>query len=89
MGRTGQHDRFAVVLPGKKQQGSAPHPAGAHLLFSLGRNGHDGSASASPDPLLLAPDPFSLACHMSDTTEPGQLRFYLVAMGATVRLAPP
>ena len=60
MGRTGQHDRFAVVLPGKKQQGSAPHPAGGRLLFLLGRNGHDGSADASPGPLLLAPDPFSL-----------------------------
>ena len=54
MGRTGQHDRFAVVLPGKKQQGSAPHPAGAHLLFLLGRNGHDGSADASPDPLCFS-----------------------------------
>ena len=34
MGRTGQHDRFAVVLPGKKQQGSAPHPAGHPLPWA-------------------------------------------------------
>ena len=45
--------------PGKKQQGAALQPAGAHFLFLLGRNGHDGSANASPDPLLLAPDPVS------------------------------
>ena len=49
--------------------------------MSVGRNGHDGSANASPDP-------FSWAPRMFDTTEPGQLRFYLVAMGTTARLTP-
>ena len=41
----------------EKKQGSALHQAGAHFLFLLGRNGLDGEAS--PDPLLLAPDPIS------------------------------
>ena len=38
------------------------------LLFLLGRNGHDGADEALPDPLLLAPDPVSLARCMLDTT---------------------
>ena len=54
------HARFARVIPvGKKQQVSALQPAGADLLFLLGRNGLDGASVASPDPLLLAPGPFS------------------------------
>ena len=54
------HARFARVSPtGKKQQGAALHPLGRLFYFLLGRNGHDGSANASPDPLLLAPDPMS------------------------------
>ena len=34
----------------------APKPL---TRMSVGRNGRDGSVSTSPDPLLLAPDPFS------------------------------
>ena len=67
---------LSAIPVGKKQQGSAPHQAGGCLLFLLGRNGHDGSVSASPDPLLLAPDPFSLAHRTPDTAQPGQLRAY-------------
>ena len=55
-------------------------PAGAHLLFLLGRNGHDGSADASPDPLLLAPDPISLTHCTLDTTQAGQLRSLTLAI---------
>ena len=68
---------------GRKKQGSALQPAGAHLLSLLGRNGHDGSAVsllqtanvalALPDPLLLAPDPFSWAHRTPGTAQPGQL----------------
>ena len=58
---------------GKKQLGLRPTTRWGGLLFLLGRNGHDGEAS--PDPLLLAPDPFSLAHRTFDTTHPGQLRF--------------
>ena len=38
---------------------ASPHLT--HCAFSslLGRNGHDGAGVASPDPLLLAPDPMS------------------------------
>ena len=60
MGRTGwDHARFARIPAGKKQQGAALHPLGRISSFLIGRNGHDGSANASPDPLLLAPDPMS------------------------------
>ena len=34
----------------------APKPP---TRMSVGRNGHDGSAGASPDPLLLVPGPYS------------------------------
>ena len=49
------------------------NPLGGAFSFLIGRNGHDGSANASPDPLLLAPDLFSWAYRTFDTTEPGQL----------------
>ena len=76
LGRTGMGSRplrDRSAHSGKKQQGSALQPAGAHLLLLLGRNGHDGSAGASPDPLLLAPDPFSWVRCIQDATHPGQL----------------
>ena len=42
---------------GKEEVGLRPTTSwGAPFVF-LGRNGHDGEVS--PDPLLLAPDPFS------------------------------
>ena len=60
---------------GKEEVGLRPTTRWGHLLFLLGRNGHDGSSSASPDPLLLAPQtPSSLAHPIQDTTQPGQLR---------------
>ena len=49
----------------------APNPP---TRISVGRNGHDGTADASPDPLLRSLDPISLAQRMFDTTQPGQLR---------------
>ena len=51
--RHGQHARPASMLPMEKAAGLRPAPAGAHLLFLLGRNGHDGSANASPDCFYL------------------------------------
>ena len=43
---------------GQKRSRALPCiPLGGRLLLLLGRNGHDGEAS--PDPLLLAPDPIS------------------------------
>ena len=44
-------------------------PLGRIFSFLIGRNGRDGSANASPDPLLLAPDPMSgLTASKHDTT---------------------
>ena len=43
----------------EKAAGRRPATRWGTPLFLLGRNGHDGSANASPDPLLLAPDPMS------------------------------
>ena len=79
------HARFAIVMPWKKQQGSALQPAGERLLFLLGRNGHDGAGVTSPDPLLLAPDPFS--SHIAHRTRHnlGSYYFYLVTMGSTAQ----
>ena len=49
---------------------------GRRFSFLIGRNGHDGSSSASPDPLLLASDSFSLAHRIQDTTAHRQLQHY-------------
>ena len=46
-------------MPGKSSRAPPYNPLGGAFMFLLGRNGHDGSAGTSPDPLLLAPDPFS------------------------------
>ena len=58
---------------------------GAGRSTKLGRpfcftwcNGHDGSSSASPDPLLLAPDPFSWAHRVQDRAQPGQLHIFFI-----------
>ena len=75
-GRTGIGSRplrSRDPIPGKRSRAPPYNPLGGRLLFLLGRNGHDGSADASPDPLLLAPDPFSWAYRTFDTTQPGQL----------------
>ena len=60
MGRTGMGSRplrSRDPMPGKRSRAPPYNPLGRTFLFLLGRNGHDGEAS--PDPLLLAPDPFS------------------------------
>ena len=74
MGRTGMGSRplrSREPMPGKSSRAPPRAPLGHTFLFLLGRNGHDGEVS--PDPLLLAPDPFSLAHRIPDRTQPGQL----------------
>ena len=75
MGRTGMASRSLRdrdAIPGKSSRAPPYNPLGRTFLFLLGRNGHDGEAS--PDPLLLAPDPFSWAHRTPDTAQPGQLQ---------------
>ena len=57
--------------PGSRTQESygAPPPT----RMSVGRNGHDGSAGTSPDPLLLAPDPMSGFPHIRHDLDSYQL----------------
>ena len=64
-----------AACAGKKQQGSAPHPAGAHLfLFFTWSQWARRFGWRLPDPLLLAPDPSSwLTAHQ---TRPGQLLLF-------------
>ena len=51
--------RARDLMPGKSSRAPPYNPLGRTCCFLLGHNGHDGSANASPDPLLLAPDPMS------------------------------
>ena len=77
MGRTGMGSsplRSREPIPGKSSRAPPCNPLGRAFSFLIGRNGHDGSAGASPGPLLLAPDPFSLAHRIQDTAQPGQLQ---------------
>ena len=65
--REGKKERMGAIRPQPPNQEQCPwtRSVGAShtrydgtwaVTFLLGRNGHDGSADALPDPLLLAPD---------------------------------
>ena len=80
MGRTGMGSRplrSREPMPGKSSRAPPRTKLGGRLLFLLGRNGHDGEIS--PDPLLLAPDPFSW--HIAHQTR-HNLGSYIIFMGA-------
>ena len=62
MGRTSMGSRplrSREPMLGKSSRAPPRTKLGRTFSFLIGRNGHDGSANASPDPLLLAPDPMS------------------------------
>ena len=64
--------------PSREKAAGRRTKLGRTFSFLIGRNGHDGSANASPDPLLLAPDPMSWHITHQTGHNLGSYHFFLL-----------
>ena len=74
-------------MPGKSSRAPPRTKLERTCCILLGRNGHDGAGVASPDPLLLAPDPMSGFTAYKTRYNLGSYHFFLPIFVYTVPAA--